>query len=233
MSILLQSSIRFLLLHVSSFLLFCEFELVKDNSLMSSSIVVPNSAHCEPDFWRFLTMRPILRVQPFLVYLVCMYTSCFVLVFRLQQLFLNELNRVILRSMGVFVGNRYPMISHLLFCKKKSKILFPLVVYAWRQCLNLNDQQPIWFIEGKTHFSTSWHARLSLTSNEPLQNVLQSILHTTSDRASQNLPNMEGVVCKTTSSQPKVPSDRSIALLKLVKHYVNSCLQYTYANTFP
>ena len=55
-----------------------------NNSLMSNSIVVSNSAHCEPDFWWSLRMRPTLRVQPFLVYLVCMYTSCFGLVIRLQ-----------------------------------------------------------------------------------------------------------------------------------------------------
>ena len=40
-----------------------------------------------------------------------------------------------------------------------------------------------WFIEGQTQFSTSGHAQMSLTLNEPIQNVLCSNLHTTSKHA--------------------------------------------------
>jgi hypothetical protein len=40
------------------------------------------------------------------------------------------------------------------------------------------------FLEGQTHFSTSWHAKMSLTLYEPISwNVLCSNLHTTSTHA--------------------------------------------------
>ena len=58
----------------------------------------------------------------------------------------------------------------------------------------------LWSIEGQTHFSTSWHAKMSLNPNEPSMNVRCSNLHTTSKHEPQNLPNVEGVVCKTTNS---------------------------------
>ena len=38
-------------------------------------------------------------------------------------------------------------------------------------------------VEGQTHFSTSWHAKMSLTLTEPIQSVLCSNLHTTSKHA--------------------------------------------------
>ena len=31
----------------------------------------------------------------------------------------------------------------------------PLVVHAWMRCLNLNNSNLFWFIEGQTHFSTT------------------------------------------------------------------------------
>jgi hypothetical protein len=46
--------------------------------------------------------------------------------------------------------------------------LHPLVVHAWMRCLNLNDSNLFRFIEGQTHFSTTWHAKMSLTRNEPI-----------------------------------------------------------------
>ena len=42
-------------------------------------------------------------------------------------------------------------------------------------------RNPFWFIEGQTHPSTSWHAKISLTLNEPIKNVPCSNLHTTSE----------------------------------------------------
>ena len=56
------------------------------------------------------------------------------------------------------------------------------------------------FIEGQTQFSTSWDAQMSLTLNEPIENVLCSNLQA----CTKNLPNMEGVGWKTTNPLPKV-----------------------------
>ena len=41
----------------------------------------------------------------------------------------------------------------------------PFVVHAQRWYLNLNKENLFGFIEGQTHFSTTWHAILSLTFN--------------------------------------------------------------------
>ena len=58
-----------------------------------------------------------------------------------------------------------------------------------------------WFIEGQIHFSASWHVKMSFdphwtdiecSSFKPPQNYLQAL--------TENLPNMQGVVCKTTKS---------------------------------
>ena len=61
-----------------------------------------------------------------------------------------------------------------------------------------------WFVEVQTHLSTSWHAIMSLTRNQPIEIVLCANLHTTSKHALQTLPNMEGVICKITNSWPEV-----------------------------
>jgi hypothetical protein len=55
-------------------------------------------------------------------------------------------------------------------------------------------------LRAKTHLSTSWHAKTSLTLHKPLENVLHLNLHTTFKHAPENLPSMEVVVCKTTNS---------------------------------
>ena len=36
-----------------------------------------------------------------------------------------------------------------------------------------------WFLEDQTHISTCWHAKMSLTLNESVENILHSNLHTT------------------------------------------------------
>ena len=59
---------------------------------------------------------------------------------------------------------------HWLFFTK-SVNNFPLVMHAQRQCLNLNQEQLFWFIGGQSHFSTSWHAKMGWTLNEPIWNV--------------------------------------------------------------
>ena len=98
------------------------------------------------------------------------------------------------------------MILHWLFCKH-----FQLFLSTCGACLEvvLNFYMKInlfWFIESQ--FSTSWHAKTSLTLNEPIENVLSANLHAISEHA-----NMEGGVCKTTNSRLKVPLDSRITLL--------------------
>ena len=34
----------------------------------------------------------------------------------------------------------------------------------------------LWYIEGQTHFSTSWHAKISLTLNDPIEDALSANL---------------------------------------------------------
>ena len=60
------------------------------------------------------------------------------------------------------------------------------------------------FIKGPTHFCITWHEKVSLTLNELIQSVLTSNLHVTSKDAPKTLLNMEGIVCETTHSQPKL-----------------------------
>jgi hypothetical protein len=57
------------------------------------------------------------------------------------------------------------------------------------------------YIEDQTRFSTFWHAKMSLTLDELMWNVLCSNLHITSP--SMRFLVMEGVVCKMTNSRPK------------------------------
>ena len=48
-----------------------------------------------------------------------------------------------------------------------------------------------WFIEGRTHFRSSWHAKTSSTLNEPTQNVLSSKSPHHLQACTKDLPNMK------------------------------------------
>ena len=86
----------------------------------------------------------------------------------------------------------------------------PLVtLHAQRLCLNLTEELPLpWgSLRATLILCTSWHAKMSLTLNELLQNALRSILHTTTSKNALKekiLWNMKGVGCKTTNSLLKV-----------------------------
>ena len=61
------------------------------------------------------------------------------------------------------------------------------------------------FIEGQTHFNTSWHAWMGWTLNKPLPNVLHSILQAHYVQAdTKKVPNMEVLYAK----QP-IPNQKS------------------------
>ena len=70
--------------------------------------------------------------------------------------------------MGFFVGSWYPMILHGLFCIQNHSFLSTYDGACSRQCLNLNEEQPISVIDGQTRFSTSYHDNISLILNEPI-----------------------------------------------------------------
>ena len=80
-----------------------------------------------------------------------------------------------------FFWELVPMIFHWLICiqnQQFSKIVWCMLggsVWIWMKS-NLFR-----FIEGQTTYSTSWHAKMSLTLNGPIKNVLLSNLHTTSN----------------------------------------------------
>ena len=61
-----------------------------------------------------------------------------------------------------------------------------------------------WFIEGKTHISTSWHAKMSFTLSEPIQNVLLFRPPHYLQGCTENLSNMEGVLCNTPIPDQKL-----------------------------
>jgi hypothetical protein len=64
----------------------------------------------------------------------------------------------------------------------------------------LNEEQHILVYQGQLHFSTSWHAKMSLTLNEAIiEHSLLKLPHYL-QACTAILPNMEGVVCKTTNS---------------------------------
>ena len=69
------------------------------------------------------------------------------------------------------------------------------------------------FIEGQTHLSTSWHTKMSLTFNELIENVLLVKPPHYLQACTENLPNMECVVCKITNSQPKVMLSLRLTLM--------------------
>ena len=123
---------------------------------------------------------------------------------------------------------RTPMVSFLLwgirvilqlngtFCQELVPYDFPLVVLhkisiiAFHLWCMLGGSVWIWmksnlfrFIEGQTHFSTSWHAKLSLTLN--WTNIGCSSFKPPHylQACTKNLPNMEGVVCKQGISDQK------------------------------
>ena len=74
-------------------------------------------------------------------------------------------------------------------------------------------------IEGQAHFSTSWHAKTSLTPNEMECSLFKpsQCLHA----CTKNSPNMEGVVCKTTNSNQKYAelNDNSV----VVFNFMSTC----------
>ena len=82
---------------------------------------------------------------------------------------------------------------------------FPLVtVHAWRKCSKLNGEQAIYLgsLGGHTHF---WHllaCKMRLTMKQYSMFSYKPPHYF--QACTKNLPNMEGVVCKTTSSRPKV-----------------------------
>ena len=75
--------------------------------------------------------------------------------------------------------------------------------YLWR--IMCGGSVWIGFIEGQTHFSTSWHAPNWVW---PSLNQYRLVFVQTS-----TLPNMEGVACWKTNSRPKVMFGYRIALL--------------------
>ena len=83
------------------------------------------------------------------------------------MLFILQFHRIVLRvgplwvSIGCFVSN----INNFL----------PLMVHTWKYSFFVDERQLI--------FSTSWHAKMSLTRNELIKNVLCSNLHTISKHA--------------------------------------------------
>ena len=81
---------------------------------------------------------------------------------------------------------------------------FPLVtVHAWRKCSKLNGEQSILVHWGVILiFGTSWHAKMRLTMKQYSMFSFKPPHYF--QACTKKLPNMEGVVCKTTSSRPKV-----------------------------
>ena len=82
--------------------------------------------------------------------------------------------------------------------------------------LHLNEQHLFRLTEGQTHFSTSWHVQMSVTLNELSIDCSPCKPSHHLQACTQNLPNMkEGVLCKTTNSQPKVMLSSRKSLLYL------------------
>ena len=80
-------------------------------------------------------------------------------------------------------NSTWVLVGSWLFCLQN----LPCLVSLW--CMRGGSVE-VWtknilyqFMEGQTHFSTSWHAKMSLTLHEPIYNVLCSNLHTTSTHA--------------------------------------------------
>ena len=98
----------------------------------------------------------------------------------------QEATRVILILYGTFLSGVGPLWFPIdCFCIRNRSFLS-----TCGACLKLNEEQPIsWSSEGQTHFSTSWHSRMSLTLNElTLECSLfkQPTMH-------EKLPDMEGI----------------------------------------
>lgn len=79
-------------------------------------------------------------------------------------------------------------------------------------------------IDDQIRFSTSWHAKLSLTLNKNQCSMIFAETFTQHPSMHQNLPNMEGVVCKTAKSQRKDPSTKRIILL--ASHFSKASTTY-------
>ena len=73
--------------------------------------------------------------------------------------------------------------------------LFQPVVHARSHCATLNEEQPN-SVHGGTHFSISWHAKMSLLTMNQYRMFLFQNTH--------YLQTRKVIVCKTTISQSKV-----------------------------
>ena len=85
-----------------------------------------------------------------------------------------------------FFIRSWPLQLSLVVLHTITEILFPLVVHGTFSEIVIGIERKsnlIWFTKGQTQFSTSWHAKMSLNINEPIENVLCSNLHTTSNYA--------------------------------------------------
>ena len=100
----------------------------------------------------------------------------------------------------LFIMNWFPINFTLVVLHTKSKISVNFLCMLGGTICILIKSNLLQFIEGQTHFSTSWHTKMSLTVTNQF---IHSNLHTTAQAWTENLPNKEGVVCKSTHSQPK------------------------------
>ena len=92
-------------------------------------------------------------------------------------------NRIVLQLKDTFCQELVPCDFPVIVLQIEN--FLPLVVHAQRQCLNLNEEKSISSSRARL-ISTFWHAKMSLTIEELIQNVLHSKLHNT-----ENLPNMK------------------------------------------
>ena len=81
--------------------------------------------------------------------------------------------------MELFVGELVPYDLHWVVCIQTQYFIFTCSAYL-EVVFELEWRATCWFIEGHTHFSTAWHAKMRLAPNEPnLSNVFCSNLQTT------------------------------------------------------
>ena len=107
------------------------------------------------------------------------------------------------KSVGLLVGSWSPTIFHFAY---QISNFFPLVVLAWRPCLNLNEEQPILVHQGPNAFL---HLLTCQIKFSPLMNQYRMFLAQTPhylhlQACTKNLPNMESTIRKTINSQLKV-----------------------------
>ena len=108
-----------------------------------------------------------------------------------------------INSIGLFCRSQSSMIIHCLFWIQQHNF-FPLVVCAWRECLNWMRSNLFWFIEqlflaprgmpSQIEFDHQW-TNIECSLSKP-PHYLQA--------CTKNLTNMEGVICKTINFQSKI-----------------------------